>query len=154
MRAFYLLFIATLTLIIPSCSNGFNNNAFASTSSSFSPSEVKEHSYSEIEHLLIEIHEIFYQNQPDYYCYFYASWCAHCNSIKNEVIEYALLQENIFFLNEPTGVQFSDNAMEYSLGCSSTSCLFISGYPSLIEIKNNTVAYVSSDVQSILKKLY
>ncbi len=107
-------------------------------SSNGSSQNTSTHSYEEVSAFFIPYEEIFLIDKISYYVYFYASWCPVCNEIKDKVISSALLNQNIYFLNEPREIKYAEN-ISSTIGVSSLENLYIVGYPSLIKISNQAV---------------
>ena len=79
--------------------------------------------------------------------------CHNCNSLKNEIIEYAIKNQNIFFVQDSKDFVFG-NDITKTIGISDISFFFISGLPTLIEIDNSILVNHVVGVNNIRKTLF
>lgn len=155
-KKYHLLIIAMkkLMLILPilmlsSCS------IFEFTDQSFlSSQEVSiNHEYDEIVNQKLLWNDIFSVAKPTYFVYFYSLVCQNCNSIKNEIIEYGLANDYIYFVQDSKEFVFG-NDITKTIGISDISFFFISGFPTLIEIDNAILVNHVVGVNNIRKTLF
>lgn len=155
-KKYHLLIIAMkkLMLILPilmlsSCS------IFEFTDQSFlSSQEVSiNHEYEEIVNQKLLWNDIFSVAKPTYFVYFYSLVCQNCNSIKNEIIEYGLANDDIYFVQDSKEFVFG-NDITKTIGISDISFFFISGFPTLIEIDNAILVNHVVGVNNIRKTLF
>ena len=155
-KKYHLLIIAMkkLMLILPilllsSCS------IYESTDQSFlSSQEVSiNHEYDEIVNQKLLWNDIFSVAKPSYFVYFYSLVCQNCNSIKNEIIEYGLANDDIYFVQDSKEFVFG-NDITKTIGISDISLFFISGFPTLIEIDNAILVNHVVGVNNIRKTLF
>ncbi len=115
--------------------------------------QVIEHSYDEISHLKIYWSTIFVQEEDNYYVYLYSVTCSHCNSIKNEMIEYALLeQEKIYFVSSSAEHVLTQEVNKYEQ-IDSLDDLKIKGYPTLLKLENHIVKKNLAGAKEIREEL-
>lgn len=121
-----------LLLLIPllfSCSN----------SSSEDDPIIPTHDYNEVSEKFITWENVLSNNKKHYYVYCFSRVCKYCEEMKNEVIDIALNNApNIYFCNG-NDIVIKDIDPIGTIGIRDVNYLFIRGYPSLIEIENNTV---------------
>ena len=155
-KKYHLLIIAMkkLMLILPilllsSCS------IYESTDHSFLSSEEVSinHEYEEIANQKLLWNDIFSVAKPSYFVYFYSLVCQNCNSIKNEIIEYGLANDDIYFVQDSKEFVFG-NDITKTIGISDISFFFISGFPALIEIDNAILVNHVVGVNNIRKTLF
>lgn len=140
----------TAMLCLGGCSEThFSHVLKTSTSDSSSPVISFDHSYSEVDDLMIEWNQIFEKKLDYYLVYIFASWCNHCNSIKNDIIEYALNRDDFYFINEPSDEATFKNNVTNTIGLTSVTGLAILGYPTLLEIDGHKLTKNISSVDSI-----
>lgn len=101
-------------------------------------SHIINHDYSEINQYKISWKNTFSLAKTSYFVYFYSLTCSHCEQLKNEIIEYALVNQNIYFCQNSEEVVISEN-VSATIGISSYEYLSILGFPSLIYIENGTL---------------
>lgn len=140
-KKYHLLIIAMkkLMLILPilllsSCS------IYESTEQSFLSSEEVSinHEYDEIANQKLLWNDIFSVAKPTYFVYFYSLVCENCNSIKNEIIKYGLANDDIYFVQDSKEFVFGNDILK-TIGVSDVSFFFISGFPTLVLIKNSKI---------------
>ena len=137
-------------LLLSSCS------IYKSSDQSFlsSSQEVSiNHEYDEIVSQKLSWNNIFSVAKPTYFVYFYSLVCQNCNSLKNEIIEYAIKNQNIFFVQDSKEFVFG-NDITKTIGISDISFFFISGFPTLIEIDNAILVNHVVGVNNIRKTLF
>ena len=136
-------------LMLSSCS------IFEFTDQSFlSSQEVSiNHEYDEIVDQKLLWNDIFSVAKPTYFVYFYSLVCQNCNSIKNEIIEYGLANDDIYFVQDSKEFVFG-NDITKTIGISDISFFFISGFPTLIEIDNAILVNHVVGVNNIRKTLF
>ena len=136
-------------LLLSSCS------IYESTEQSFLSSEEVSinHEYDEIVNQKLLWNDIFSVAKPTYFVYFYSLVCQNCNSIKNEIIEYGLANDDIYFVQDSKEFVF-DNDITKTIGISDISFFFISGFPTLIEIDNAILVNHVVGVNNIRKTLF
>ena len=136
-------------LLLSSCS------IYESTEQSFLSSEEVSinHEYDEIVNQKLLWNDIFSVAKPTYFVYFYSLVCQNCNSIKNEIIEYGLANNDIYFVQDSKEFVFG-NDITKTIGISDISFFFISGFPTLIEIDNAILVNHVVGVNNIRKTLF
>lgn len=136
-------------LLLSSCS------IYESTEQSFLSSEEVSinHEYDEIVNQKLLWNDIFSVAKPTYFVYFYSLVCQNCNSIKNEIIEYGLANDDIYFVQDSKEFVFG-NDITKTIGISDISFFFISGFPTLIEIDNAILVNHVVGVNNIRKTLF
>lgn len=98
-------------------------------------SHITNHNYSEINQYKISWKNTFSQAKTSYFVYFYSLTCSHCEQLKNDIIEYALDNQNIYFCQNSEEIIISEDVYS-TIGISSYEHLSILGFPSLIYIDN------------------
>lgn len=124
---FYILFFVT-SCSTPSLdtNNNYNSNS-------------KIHSYEDINHLKITWNMINNRAETHYFVYFYMENCLHCNELKDYVIPLALSNfSKIYFVIKDEEIPIG-KYVKNTIGENHLDYIFIGGYPSLIEFKNNLV---------------
>ena len=136
-------------LLLSSCS------IYQSSEQSFlSSQEVSiNHEYEEIVNQKLLWNDIFSVAKTTYFVYFYSLVCQNCNSLKNEIIEYAIKNQNIFFVQDSKEFVFGNDILK-TIGVSDISFFFISGFPTLIEIDNAILVNHVVGVNNIRKTLF
>ena len=136
-------------LLLSSCS------IYKSSEQSFlSSQEVSiNHEYEEIVNQKLLWNDIFSVAKPTYFVYFYSLVCQNCNSIKNEIIEYGLANDDIYFVQDSKEFVFGNDILK-TIGVSDISFFFISGFPTLIEIDNAILVNHVVGVNNIRKTLF
>lgn len=112
----------------------------------------QNHDYSEVKNKTINFDEIFKQKNEQYFAYFYSLTCSHCSLIKNQMIEYGLNHENIYFVQASEDVKISENT-DSVVGGTSIEEISILGYPSLLEIEQKVCVFITSGSDNIISKL-
>ena len=113
---------------------------------------IHNHDYSEIKNKTINFDEIFDQKNEQYFVYFYSLTCSHCSLIKNQMIEYGLSHENIYFVQASEDVTITENT-DSVVGATSIEEILILGYPSLLEIDQKVCVFITSGSDNIISKL-
>ncbi len=144
-KKIFILFIS----IFPSCS--ISTNFSKSVTDSFT-GEILNHSYKEIENRKITWNCMIFEATSPYYIYFYSLNCAHCNQIKNKIIEYALIHENLYFIEDSKDILFGDD-IDSTIGKSRPEDIYIKGFPSLIEIESEKCVLNIYGNNQIINKL-
>ena len=121
-------------LLLSSCS------IYQSSEQSFlSTQEVSiNHEYDEIDNQKLLWNDIFSVAKPTYFVYFYSLVCQNCNSIKNEIIEYGLANDDIYFVQDSKEFVFGNDILN-TIGVSDISFFIISGFPTLVLINNSKI---------------
>ena len=121
-------------LLLSSCS------IYESSEQSFlSSQEVSiNHEYDEIVNQKLLWNDIFSVAKPTYFVYFYSLVCQNCNSIKNEIIEYGLANDDIYFVQDSKEFVFGNDILN-TIGVSDISFFIISGFPTLVLINNSKI---------------
>ena len=114
----------------------------------YKKAEVK-HNYHEIKSDLIDWANVFKQEENDYLVYFYSERCGHCNSIKNDIINYYLTTRNkMYFVCTDYDVVFGpQNDIR---GINNIDDFYIFGTPFLVRIQNYTVSKYYAGTTTIL----
>lgn len=150
MNRLFLIFLLPFLILISGCSK---KNIDHPSSTSIT---IKNHDYSGVENLFIEWTEMLNQNKNNYYVYIFSRTCGHCREIKNDVIEYALLDEGSLFF-----IEYQDSIPKVSfkeevIGVSNIDKMGIVGVPSLFEIHDQKIVnyYLGTkEILEILEKL-
>ena len=95
---------------------------------------------------------MFNQPQNEYQIYFYSLTCAHCKNLKNKVIEYALKNDNFFFIEASEKVAIVED-VSFTIGSTSISEMGILGYPSLVKIEQKVCVFNVAGESEIISKL-
>ncbi len=143
----YLIFPALFAIV------GCDNSPIISDSNSTNPpTEIVEHDYREIASKKIGWDDMFNQGQNEYYIYFYSLTCAHCKNLKNLVIEYALKNDDLFFIEASEKIVIKNDVSD-TIGATSVSEMGILGYPSLIKIDQKVCVFNVAGESEIISKL-
>lgn len=126
--------------------------SFFPSKPSSSTSEIVEHDYREISSQKIDWNDMFDQLQNEYQIYFYSLTCAHCKNLKNKVIEYALKNDNFFFIEASEKVVIVED-VGFTIGSTSISEMGILGYPSLVKIEQKVCVFNVAGESEIISKL-
>lgn len=96
--------------------------------------------YLLFEDRLIEWENIFLQEEDDYIVYFFRETCGHCQAIKEDVIDYYLMDIDVmYFIKNPEDeIYFSSRLIDIR-GVNDASKLKIYGVPAILEIVNHQV---------------
>ena len=144
-----ILFYLPIILILTSCKDTIN---FSVSNSSISIT--KAYTYEDIKHLQIEWKDINNLANSTYFTYFYDEKCHYCNSIKNDIIDFAISDKvPIYFVKSSNDIQFG-TYIENTIGESNLSYIFIKGFPSLICFEKGKVSlniYGSVDILNLIK---
>ena len=111
-----------------------------------------EHDYKEITSKKIDWDEMFSQPQNEYKIYFYSLTCGHCKNLKNTVIEFALQNDNFFFIEASEKVVIQKDVSN-TTGAVSVSGMAIQGYPSLVKIEQKVCVFNVAGENEIISKL-
>lgn len=145
---FKILLIATAIL-----ASGCQNESKKSTSKNFEIiSESISHSYDEITDFRISWTRVFEIDLDDYYVYFFSLTCGHCAQLKDFIIEEALREENIYFVEASEEMVFLKD-VEQTIGLNSLEGFGILGFPSIVKIGNHIVCKNIAGVSSIKNEL-
>lgn len=112
----------------------------------------QNHDYNDVKNKTINFDEIFKQKNEQYFVYFYSLTCSHCSLIKNQMIEYGLNHENIYFVQASEDVKISEST-DSVVGATSIEEISILGYPSLLEIEQKVCVFITSGSDNIISKL-
>lgn len=145
----FLLIISILFLT--SCVEQNSTISFSSISSIAISNEI-EHEYSEISYYRLNWNEIFNVEKDDYYVYLFSTTCSHCSSIKNKIIEFALNNRNVYFIEDSAEIIFK-NDVNYTIGLTSFENLAILGFPSLLKITNKILNKNIAGTEKIINEL-
>lgn len=145
----FLLIISILFLT--SCVEQNSTISFSSISSIAISSEI-EHEYSEISYYRLNWNEIFNVEKDNYYVYLFSTTCSHCSSIKNKIIEFALNNRNVYFIEDSAEITFK-NDVNYTIGLTSFENLAILGFPSLLKITNKILNKNIAGTEKIINEL-
>ena len=146
-KTIYLILPAILALT--SCEN--SPSIFTSKTSESTP-EIVEHDYREIASKKIDWNDMFLIDKNEYQIYFYSLTCAHCKNLKNSVIEYALKNDDLFFIEANEKVVIKNDVSD-TIGATSISQMGILGYPSLIKIDQKVCVFNVAGESEIISKL-
>lgn len=118
------------------------------------PSSVTEFDFSQIEHRLIEWNHLFEVPDNHYYALVYSLGCQHCLALEDEVVSYALKEQEIplFFIRAADDIP-RGMAIEETVGATSIEEVFILGWPTLLEIQNDTLIGQSVGEEEVRRKL-
>ena len=123
-------------LILIGCAGQINENEQTNVLIPIIPID---HDYSEVKEFSLSWSEIFNPKEEKYFVYFYSTTCSHCQDLKNTIIEKALQEKNIYFVQNSRDVVLSENTFS-TLGLSSIENLSILGYPSCLKIENHVIS--------------
>ena len=146
-KTIYLILPAILALT--SCEN--SPSIFTSKTSESTP-EIVEHDYREIASKKIDWNDMFLIDKNEYQIYFYSLTCAHCKNLKNFVIEYALINDDLFFIEANEKVVIKNDVSD-TIGATSISQMGILGYPSLVKIEQKVCVFNVAGESEIVSKL-
>lgn len=119
------------------------------------PSNISAHEYDEIADYTIGFTEIFEVNIAEYYVYFYSPVCAHCTSIKDYVIHYALNAQNFRFISpDTTNAVPTTTNINSNLGATTINDIRITGYPCMFKISDKTISGAYSGTINITGELF
>ena len=155
-KKYHLLIIAMkkLMLILPILLLSSCSIYISSEQSFLSSQEVSiNHEYDEIVNQKLLWNDIFSVAKPTYFVYFYSLVCQNCNSIKNEIIEYGLANDDIYFVQDSKEFVFG-NDITKTIGIIDISFFFISGFPTLVKIDNAILVNHVVGVNNIRKTLF
>ena len=125
-----LQFIILLTPFLFSCSNNKKDDP---------GSDIPIHNYDEVSERFISWNDSLSLNNEHYYVYYFSRTCKYCDELKNEVIDIALNKCNALYFCNDNAIIIQDLDPIHTIGISDISNLYIRGFPSLIEVRNNTV---------------
>ncbi|MGM9874098.1 MAG: hypothetical protein ACI31G_04195 [Bacilli bacterium] len=134
MKHFPFIFTILLLPIFTSCHKNNDESSLLNNA--------KNHSYEEVKDYFITFDEIFLKEEYSYYVYFFSYQCVHCNNIKNEVIEYALNENNerIYFIHFESDFPRCDDIHFSLVGINKIEDVCLVGTPSLLEIKDKQIS--------------
>ncbi len=87
------------------------------------------------------------------YFYFYMDGCASCDSLKNHIVTYALNNDN-FYLVIPSNKFNYGYDRSINIGVTNYQDIVITGFPTLLEIKNHKVSNNYVGVNEISNLLF
>ena len=96
----------------------------------------------------IKWNEVFTQGEARYLVYFYSNYCGYCRSIKEEILNYYLLnKDKIYFVDSIEQKAVYNSPAEKTMGVKNIDDFYIVGTPTLVEITNWMVTnlYVGAD---------
>lgn len=143
MKSYYLI---ALTLLA-ACSNTSSTKP-----NSDEPPPVGEHDYVEVEDRIIPWDDLFNKESNRYYCYVFSKTCSHCNEIKNNVIDYALKNDNFFFVEYGKHIPLTDDITP-TIGATSIDNVTIMGTPTLLGLINHTLIENIAGSKKVLDKI-
>ena len=106
--------------------------------------------YKDVSH--IEWNQIFDINQDEYYIYVYSLKCGHCKEIKQEIISFAVNNENVYFVLYKKEIPVVDSSYVL-IGRDKYEDVGIIGTPTLFEISSHIVSDVHTGSEAIIKTL-
>ncbi len=130
-----IIYILLFTSLICSCFNAKNKDSNSTKNHEEIESEIT-HEYNEINDKKITWNSIFSLAKTQYFVYFFSKNCSHCNQIKNDIISYALTDENFYFVEDSKDTVLLDDVSQ-TIGLNSIDHFGILGFPSLVKIENN-----------------
>ena len=101
-----------------------------------------EHSYDEVNNLLITYDQSFSISENDHYIYFYSDTCHSCQEIKNEVIDFALNEyAEMYFVIATIEIPHNYGPDEFvqTLGSNNIDDVWMGVTPQLAFIKNGKI---------------
>lgn len=107
-----------------------------------------QHDYREIQKQKVSWNSVFFLAEPQYFVYFYSPICSHCNEIKNDIIEYGLMNENFYFCESDENHKIAED-VQNTVGAKSIENFWICGYPSLCKFDKNVCTMNVSGSASI-----
>ena len=130
-----------LSISLPSCSSyeGYSQQYY--------------HSYDDVENLQIPYESLLKMQDFEYFAYIYSLNCLHCETIKNEVIEFALQSTYpMYFIPYTRDIPLIDN-IEHTLNQNTLDLIGILGTPTLFQIIDGTTKLNVSGSDIILSIL-
>ena len=121
------------------------------TTRTFSTSK-QNYSYEMVKDKMLFWSNIFSINKENYYVYFFSKTCSHCESLKSFIIEYALSNEDIYFVESSEATVFIEDSSK-TIGLSSIENFGILGYPSLVKISDKLISLNIAGVIEIKNEL-
>lgn len=112
---------------------------FTSCQKEESQSEYVSHSYEEVKDYFITFDTIFDLEIDFYYVYFFSYQCVHCNNIKNEMIDYALKFNDMYFCHFESSFPRCEDKNYSLVGLTNVDDICLVGTPELVKIKNKTI---------------
>lgn len=137
-------------LLTSACTKKENVISFSSVS--IRNSSTISHEYTEINNLIISWDEIFEMKDENYFVYIFSRTCSHCQSMKNEIIEFAINFSSIYFVEDSEKIVFK-NDIKYTIGLTSAENLAIVGFPTLLEIKDKILVKNAAGKEKIFEVL-
>ena len=113
-----------------------------------------KYTYDAIDSLLISWEGLFDVKDAHYYALIFSKSCHHCLAIEEAVVRYALSESvpEMYFIQAtpyiPKGKDISS-----TLGATTVDEIFILGWPTLLEIEEDTLIGHLAGEKAILKKL-
>lgn len=96
------------------------------------------HDYSDMIDRFICWDDIFLLNKEHYFVYIFSYTCRHCNSIKNTVLEYAMNNDNFYFIEYSKVIPIVSD-IESTINQTELQYIGILGTPTLLEIYDNVL---------------
>lgn len=97
-------------------------------------SSIKVHTYEEVEEYHIPYKNLLKMEDFEYFAYIYSLNCLHCESIKFQVIDYALKRYTpIYFIKHNSDIPLLDD-ITVSINQNTLSSFGILGTPALIQV--------------------
>lgn len=101
--------------------------------------ETKTFDYSDVADLTICWEQVLSVESEDYYAYIYSSTCGHCNEIKQEVIGYALNNnDSLYFVEYTKDIPIINDPLSI-IDKSNVEDLGIVGTPSMFRIIDHVI---------------
>ena len=134
-----------LLLLISSCSNnpGSEEKAEIETNSG-------KLDYSITKQDQIKWVDVFNQKEERYMVYFYSEYCGYCRSIKEEILNYYLLEKDRFYFVDAIEEEAVFHAPANGIiGCDNIEDFYIAGTPMLVEFTDWIVTNQYTGVENI-----
>lgn len=111
---------------------------------------IKKHNYEEIQELIIPYSNLLKMEDFEYFAYIYSDNCLYCETIKNEIIEFALLgRYPLYFIPYTKDIPLLTN-VDDTINKNTLDHIGILGTPSLIQIIDGYIKLNVSGQEIIL----
>lgn len=136
----YRAFLIATALLISSCGSNIEKE------------EVYDYEIALNSH--IEWKSIFEQDEDYYLVYFYSYYCRYCQELKQEILQYYLLEKEIIYFVDVTDLKdIYYTGGEEMIGVIDSEELKIKGTPTLIDIEWGAITDVCLGVNQIREKI-
>lgn len=105
--------------------------------------------YEFLKEVQLDNYQSLFNFNKDVLVYIYSKNCHYCNSIKNQMINYVNNHQSFYVLEYSSDIPIKN--VDYELiGVDNLNDFFIYGYPTLLEIANNTIVSYYLGVSEII----